>query len=132
MDIDLLDLDMFRRGEQDEVFAHLRRREPVSWQDHPKGRGFWSVVRHGDVVAVNRDAALFSSEVGSVGLLDPDERDDTLGADTRGAMMISTDPPRHTRYRRLVNSGFTPRSSRSRRGRARSSTWSSRRAVATS
>jgi cholest-4-en-3-one 26-monooxygenase len=24
-------------------------------------------------------------------------------------MMIATDPPRHTRYRRLVNSGFTPR-----------------------
>jgi len=80
MDLDLLDLDMFQRGEQDEVFARLRRQDPVSWQDHPLGRGFWSVVRHGDVVAVNRDA-----------------------------MMISSDPPRHTRYRRLVNSGFTPR-----------------------
>jgi cholest-4-en-3-one 26-monooxygenase len=109
MDLDLLDLDMFQRGEQDEVFARLRREAPVSWQDHPHGRGFWNVVQHGDVVTVNRDAALFSSEVGSISLLDPDERANGVGADTRGAMMIATDPPRHTRYRRLVNSGFTPR-----------------------
>jgi cholest-4-en-3-one 26-monooxygenase len=109
MDIDLLDLDMFQRGEQDELFAHLRRHAPVSWQDHPDGRGFWSVVQHGDVVTVNRDAMLFSSEVGSISLLDPDERANGVGADTRGAMMIASDPPRHTRYRRLVNSGFTPR-----------------------
>jgi cholest-4-en-3-one 26-monooxygenase len=109
MDIDLLDLDMFQRGEQDELFTRLRREAPVSWQDHPHGRGFWSVVQHGDVVTVNRDAALFSSEVGSISLLDPDERANGVGADTRGAMMIASDPPRHTRYRRLVNSGFTPR-----------------------
>jgi cholest-4-en-3-one 26-monooxygenase len=109
MDLDLLDLDMFQRGEQDEVFARLRREAPVSWQEHPHGRGFWSVVQHGDVVTVNRDAALFSSELGSISLLDPDERANAVGVDTRGAMMIATDPPRHTRYRRLVNSGFTPR-----------------------
>jgi cholest-4-en-3-one 26-monooxygenase len=109
MDLDLLDLDMFQRGEQDEVFARLRHEAPVFWQDHPHGRGFWSVVQHGDVVTVNRDATLFSSEVGSISLLDPDERANGVGADTRGTMMIASDPPRHTRYRRLVNSGFTPR-----------------------
>ena len=26
-----------------------------------------------------------------------------------GLLMVSTDPPQHTRYRKLVNSGFTPR-----------------------
>ena len=65
----------------------------MSWHDHPHGRGFWSVVRHGDVVTVNRDAALFSSEVGSISLLDPDERANGVGADTRGTMMIASDPP---------------------------------------
>ena len=29
--------------------------------------------------------------------------------DQRGLNMIYTDPPKHTRYRRLVNKGFTPR-----------------------
>ena len=31
------------------------------------------------------------------------------GFDTRGLMMLYTDPPKHTRYRRLVSKGFTPR-----------------------
>ena len=29
--------------------------------------------------------------------------------DMRGQMMLMTDPPKHTRYRLLVNKGFTPR-----------------------
>jgi len=41
-----------------------------------------------------------------VSIMDPDGQ----GAfDTRGLMMLYTDPPRHTRYRRLVSKGFTPR-----------------------
>jgi cholest-4-en-3-one 26-monooxygenase len=106
----LLDPDLYRRNEQDALFTRLRAESPVSWSDHPRGRGFWSVVTHADLVAVNRDAQLFSSEVGSISLIGPDEqRNGSLGADTRGAMMIATDPPRHTRYRRLVSGGFTPR-----------------------
>ena len=38
--------------------------------------------------------------------MDPEEQG---GFDTRGQMMLYTDPPRHTRYRRLVSKGFTPR-----------------------
>ena len=47
-------------------------------------------------------------------------------------MMLNMDPPLHTRYRRLVNKGFTPRMVRQleethpRRGPTRSSTRSSR------
>jgi cholest-4-en-3-one 26-monooxygenase len=106
---DVLDLDMFQRGEQDSLFRRLRAEDPVSWTDHPNGRGFWNIVRYDDVVRVNRDAGLFSSELGGVSLLDPAERSGTGLSDTRSVMMISSDPPRHTRYRRLVSSGFTPR-----------------------
>jgi cholest-4-en-3-one 26-monooxygenase len=65
------------------------------------------VTRHADFVAVNRDTDRFSSELGgtqrvSIGGIDPE-------FDTRGVMLIDTDPPQHTRYRRLVNKGFTPR-----------------------
>ena len=35
--------------------------------------------------------------------------DGSESMDLRGAVMIMTDPPKHTRYRRLVNKGFTPR-----------------------
>ena len=74
--IDLLDLDRFQRLEHHEMFRRLRAEEPVSWQDHPSGRGFWNVVKYPTiVVTVNRDSELFSSEIGGIGILDPDEMD---------------------------------------------------------
>lgn len=105
-DVDLLDLDRFARNQHHELFDVLRREDPVHWSDEPDGTGFWSVTRHADVGRVNRDSALFSSEVGGTQRVDPSP-DATF--DTRGLMMLDTDPPKHTRYRLLVNKGFTPR-----------------------
>src|SRR5687767_4494642 len=109
--IDLLDFDRFQRGEHHEMFRRLRAENPVSWHDVPDGRGFWNLVKHADVVEVNRDSERFSSEVGGVSILDPEEIESTRGSfnDTRGVMMLTMDPPKHTRYRLLVNKGFTPR-----------------------
>jgi cholest-4-en-3-one 26-monooxygenase len=104
--IDLLDLDRFQRLEHHAMFERLRAEDPVSWHDYPGGTGFWSVVRHEDVLTVSRDSELYSSEVGGVSIMDPEAQG---GFDTRGQMMLYTDPPRHTRYRRLVSKGFTPR-----------------------
>jgi cholest-4-en-3-one 26-monooxygenase len=104
--IDLLDMDRFQRLEHHEMFRRLRAEQPVSWHDVPGGNGFWSFVKHGDVVEINRDADRFSSERAGVTLQDPE---DIGGFDMRGVMMLETDPPRHTRYRLLVNKGFTPR-----------------------
>jgi cholest-4-en-3-one 26-monooxygenase len=106
--IDLLDLGRFQRDEQHEMFAYLREYDPVSWHDHPTGRGFWNVVRHGDVVEVSRDPLLFSSRVGGINILDVAEMGMDTDLDPRGTMMIYMDPPEHTRVKTLVNSGFTP------------------------
>jgi len=105
-EIDLLDMDRFQRLEHHEMFRRLRAEQPVSWHDVPGGQGFWSFVKHADVVEINRDAERFSSERAGVTLQDPE---DIGGFDMRGVMMLETDPPRHTRYRLLVNKGFTPR-----------------------
>ena len=43
-----------------------------------------------------------------VGFYNPDELPEQ-GGDLRGVMLLVTDPPKHTRYRKLVNKGFTPR-----------------------
>ncbi len=107
--IDLTDLDRFQRGEHHEMFRRLRAEEPVAWHDLPDGKGFWNLVTHPDVLRVNRDSALFSSErEGVVGFYNPDELP-PQAADQRGVMLLFTDPPKHTRYRKLVNKGFTPR-----------------------
>jgi len=105
-EIDLLDMDRFQRLEHHDMFRKLRAENPVSWHEMPGQDGFWSLVKHKDVVEVNRDAERFSSERGGTTLFDNRGED---GFDMRGVMMLETDPPRHTRYRLLVNKGFTPR-----------------------
>lgn len=89
------------------MFTTLRREDPVHWTDEPEGPGFWSITKHADLVAVNRDTEGFSSEVGGVNIAELNVVDSAF--DMRGQMMLMTDPPRHTRYRLLVNKGFTPR-----------------------
>ncbi len=113
-DIDLLDPDAFMRMEHHEWFTRLREEAPVYWFEDGPGEGFWNVVKHEDVVTVNRDSATFSSERGGTQIFSR-RRMQEMGMDveeastTRGVIMLEMDPPKHTRYRLLVNKGFTPR-----------------------
>ena len=103
--VDLSDSRSYVAGVPHAWLAHLRRHDPVHWQDEPGGPGFWAITRYDDCVTVNRDYERFSSA--AQGTM-PFE----LGADEiaqQGLMMLNMDPPLHTRYRRLVNKGFTPR-----------------------
>ncbi len=106
-EIDLLDLDRFQRQEHHHMFTVLRSEDPVHWTDEPDGPGFWSITKHADLVAVNRDVEGFSAEQGGITLGESSTFDE--GMDMRGKIMVMTDPPKHTRYRLLVNKGFTPR-----------------------
>ena len=103
-EIDLLE-DTWARGVPHEAFALLRREAPVFWHPEPDGPGFWAVTRHADVVAVSRDPATFSSELGATFI---DAQTDEALAQLR-LTILNMDPPRHNRYRRLVSRGFTPR-----------------------
>jgi cholest-4-en-3-one 26-monooxygenase len=103
----LKDPDVYRRMEHHELFAQLRAEDPVHWTEEDDGPGFWSITKHADLRLINRDAEGFSSEAKGVYLMEPENFAD--GYDMRGRMMLLTDPPKHTRYRLLVNKGFTPR-----------------------
>ena len=67
---------------------------------------FWCLTRHEDVQMANRDAETFSSGRGGV-LLDVMQ---SLEERESFRTIIDSDAPEHTRLRRLVNRGFTPRS----------------------
>jgi cholest-4-en-3-one 26-monooxygenase len=103
--VDLSDSRSYVAGVPHAWLAHLRRHDPVHWQDEPGGPGFWAITRYDDCVTVNRDYERFSSAAqGTMPFeMDPDE------IAQQGLMMLNMDPPLHTRYRRLVNKGFTPR-----------------------
>jgi len=80
------------------LYARLRREAPVAWNDE---LGFWAVSRHADVCAVESDPHTFCAGRGIL--------TDEIGTsyETPPTMMHS-DPPAHTRYRRLVQPGFKP------------------------
>jgi cholest-4-en-3-one 26-monooxygenase len=108
--INLLDQDRFTHGIPHEWFTYLRHNAPFYKHPEPEGGpGFWVVTRYDDVVAINRDGQSFSSEQsrGGVVALDDIGAADQLSAE--GRMMLTMDAPDHTRYRSLVNRGFTPR-----------------------
>jgi cholest-4-en-3-one 26-monooxygenase len=115
-DINLLSRDVFVDRVPHEWFAHLRKNAPIYRHPEPNGPGFWVFSKHEDISVLNRDWEHFSSDQlrgGVVGLeqLGPEEqaRQDALNDAGAGKMMLTIDPPEHTRYRKLVNRGFTPK-----------------------
>jgi cholest-4-en-3-one 26-monooxygenase len=112
-DINLLDRDRFTDGVPHDWFTYLRKNAPIYRHPEPDGPGFWVFTKHDDVVAIGRDAKHFSSDQGRggvVGLEDPTaEQMEAQRMQEGGNLMLTMDPPPHTRYRKLVNRGFTPR-----------------------
>jgi len=104
-EIDLLDLDAFAaRGFPHDAFATLRREAPVYRHPEPNGPGFWVISKHSDVIHVSKRPLLFSSMQGiNLQLVAAEE------LPTIQTMMLGMDPPKHSKYRRLVSGAFTPR-----------------------
>lgn len=104
-DIDLTDSQNFVRAVPHEWFAYLRHNAPVWWQEEDDGPGFWCITKYDDCVVVNRDHEHFSSSRRATFIWELPE--DAM--EQQRLLMLNMDPPMHTRYRRLVNKGFTPR-----------------------
>ncbi len=102
--VDLNDLDMWARGIPHEEFARLRREAPVAWLDEAQpNSGFWSVHRYADIMAASRDVATFSSARG-VSFEEPTDEDMAARR-----TIIDTDPPVHTKLRKIVSGSFSQR-----------------------
>ncbi|MEX2268301.1 MAG: cytochrome P450 [Acidimicrobiia bacterium] len=106
-DVDLTNLDTFVQGVPHDQFDLLRREAPVYF--HPEMEdsqfsGFWCITRRDDLRQVSHDWERASSEWG-ITLYDADD----MQLEQQRLMMLSMDPPKHTKLRLLVNKGFTPR-----------------------
>ncbi|HEX6030739.1 MAG TPA: cytochrome P450, partial [Tepidiformaceae bacterium] len=108
--INLSDDTLFERGVHHEAFRWLRKHDPISWNPGNENvKGYWSLVRYEDVLHVSRHPEIFSSERGIVMFEPVRDEDRAAAAAGNGKMLITMDPPRHVKLRRLVNKGFTPR-----------------------
>lgn len=106
-DVNLADPDLFVRGYPLDVWRLLRHEAPVHWNEgNAYLTGFWSITRYHDIIAVSRDTDTFISSKGITMGANPEVESPAAGLNK---MLITIDPPRHVRLRRLVNKGFTPR-----------------------
>ncbi len=98
----LTDPELYQGGDPFALYAALRRESPVAWVESTgEHGGFWAVTTHPEVSAIGADPEGFCS---SRGIL-VDEIGTTYDSPPT---MMHTDPPQHTRYRRLVQPGFKP------------------------
>ncbi|GAA4527705.1 cytochrome P450 [Amycolatopsis samaneae] len=112
---DFTDPDLYAHRLPLAEFAELRRTAPVWWNPQPRNTagfgddGYWVVTRHADVKEVSRDSQLYSSsEKTAIIRFDENTTDDMLNANR--LVLLNMDAPQHTKLRRIVSKGFTPRS----------------------
>jgi cholest-4-en-3-one 26-monooxygenase len=111
---DFTDPDIYAHRLPMEELAEVRRAAPLWWNDQPLDvggfgdGGFWVVSKHRDVREVSRRSDVFSSAEKSVV---PRYKVTGGGGQIEAgrASMIMMDEPEHTRLRKIVSRGFTPR-----------------------
>jgi cholest-4-en-3-one 26-monooxygenase len=111
---DFTDPDLLQQRLPVEEFVELRRTAPVWWNAQPLGvggftdEGFWVISRHADVKEISRDTDTFSSSENTAIIRFSEEltRDQI---EAQRLILLNMDPPDHTKVRRIVSRGFTPR-----------------------
>lgn len=99
-----------------EEFAALRRTAPVWWNAQTPEQaapfedgGYWVISRLEDVKEISRHPEVFSSNTkGAIIRIPGNSTPEQLDL-TRNALLVNMDPPKHTKIRRIVSKGFTPR-----------------------
>jgi cytochrome P450 len=93
--------ESFYAGDPFPLYARLRHEAPVVWHQGADGPGWWVVSTQPEVLEVSRDPARFQSGKGILTM--------EIGIEYPSPpTMMHTDPPVHTRYRKLVQPGFSP------------------------
>jgi cytochrome P450 len=116
-DVELADIDvsnpfLYRQGRWQSYFERLRDEAPVHFQPNSPFGPFWSVTRHADIMAVDKDHEVFSAEPFII-----------IGTPPRFldiAMFIAMDPPRHDVQRSAVQGVVAPKNLREMEGLIRS------------
>ena len=99
-------------------FARLREDDPVHYSEAHHG---WLVTRYDDAVAALGDPRLSSDRVRPLLAKLPEERRQTAGPvmELISEWLVVTDPPAHTRLRKLATKAFHPRKFVAMEGRIR-------------
>ncbi len=116
-DVDIADIDLsnpflYRQGRWKSYFERVRNEAPVHYQANSPFGPFWSVTRHADIIAVDKNHEAFSAEPFII-----------IGRPPRFldiAMFIAMDPPQHDLQRASVQGVVAPKNLREMEGLIRS------------
>jgi cholest-4-en-3-one 26-monooxygenase len=114
--MDLTDPGLIQQGVPMDELDRLRASQPVWWNPQPPGYGFddggfWLLTRHADVREVSINSEMFSSWANGA-IIRFAEGMPREAIEMQRVMILNQDPPDHTKLRRIVNRGFTPRAIR--------------------
>ena len=110
---DVTDPDIYAERVPFEEYAELRRTAPIWWNAQSldvggfHDGGFWVVSRHAEVRDVSRRAVFSTHENTAIPRFNDDIPRESI--DQQRFILINKDAPEHTKLRKLVSRGFTPR-----------------------
>lgn len=111
---DVTDPTIYAERVPTEEFAELRRSAPIWW--NPKSPdvggfqddGFWVLSKHADVKEVSRRSDVFSTyENTAIPRFNDDIQREQI--ELQRFVILNKDAPEHTKLRKLIAKGFTPR-----------------------
>ena len=95
--------ELFRTDSHWPWFERLRREEPVHYCQGSEFGPYWSVTKYNDIMAVDTNHGVFSSESALGGITIRDAR-----PDLRRPSFIAMDPPKHDVQRKTVSPIVSP------------------------
>lgn len=110
---DFTDPDLYAQRVPAEELARLRRVAPIWWNEQPRGasgfddEGYWVVTRHADVMEASRRDIFSTYENTAIIRHGAQVTEESLGM--QRLILLNIDPPQHTKLRRIVSRGFTPK-----------------------
>lgn len=91
------------------AMTHLRAHAPVSWVDVEGYRPFWAITKHADIMAIERDDAVFTNAPRPVlTTAEGDAQQAAMGVST----LIHMDDPQHRKIRSIGADWFRPKAMR--------------------
>ncbi len=102
-DFNVGDPELFLHDAHGPWFERLRAEDPVHWCKASEFGPYWSVTRYEDIMAVDTNHAVFSSDAALGGITIRDAR-----PDLRRPSFIAMDPPRHDAQRKVVSPIVSP------------------------
>jgi cytochrome P450 len=105
--VDLSDNSLWRNGFPDDLFAELRREQPIFHHELTDGvaktvkRDFWMTTKHRHAQRIHRDTDSFTAVDGPL--------IQSIDVMTEFPTIIHMDPPVLTKRRRVMSHAFTPR-----------------------